>query len=104
MNNNRKELSAIELIGRGYLLVNIPIAAIILAVWYCLTTYLEINGRMSAIIGVAAGWIYWELTIKKWVRWALDNNAEPERLLKIGQLSLLLWSRATIDKVLDEKK
>jgi len=102
--NNSKELSAIEIVNRGWVLVNIPSIIIILLVWYCLAAYLEINGKVSIVIGVAIGWIYWEFTIKKWVKWALDNNVEPNRLLKIGQLSLLLWNKSTIDKVLNEKK
>ena len=102
--STNKGLSTIELINRGYLWVNIPAIVIILIVWFSLTAYLELNGKISAIIGGAFGWIYWELTIKKWVKWALDNNVEPDRLLKIGQFSLLLWNRKIIDKVLNEKK
>lgn len=104
MINNNKELSTIEIVFKGYLQVNIPITLIILITWYCLVTYLEISGKIGAIIGVVIGWIYWEFTIKKWVKWALDNNVEPDRLLKIGQLSLLLWNKSIIDKVLNEKK
>ena len=102
MNNN--ELSNQKLIINGWLWVNIPITMIVLVIWYCFTVYFEINNKFSLIIGFIVGWIYWEFMIKKWVKWALDNNVEPVRLLKIGKLSLLLWNRSTIDKVLDEKK
>lgn len=104
MINNNKEFSTIEVILKGYLWVNIPITLIILITWYCLITYFEINGKTSAIIGVVIGWIYWEFAIKKWVKWALNNNVESDKLLKIGQFSLLLWNKSTIDKVLNEKK
>lgn len=99
-----KKISSIELVNRGWLLVNIPSIIIILIVWYCLAAYLGINGKISAIIGGALGWIYWELTIKKWIKWALDNNVEPVRLLRIGKLSLLLWNSRQIDEVLNKKK
>ena len=102
--SNSKELSTIEIVNRGWLLVNIPSIIIILVVWFCLAASLEINGKISAIIGGALGWIYWEFTIKKWIKWALDNNVEPDRLLKIGQFSLLLWNSRQIDKILNEKK
>jgi hypothetical protein len=102
--SNSKELSTIEIVNRGWLLVNIPSIIIILVVWFCLAAYLEINGKISAIIGGALGWIYWEFTIKKWIKWALDNNVEPDRLLKIGQFSLLLWNSRQIDKILKENK
>ena len=99
-----KELSSIDIVNRGWLLVNIPSIIIILVVWFCLAAYLEINGKISAIIGGALGWIYWEFTIKKWIKWALDNNVNPDRLLRIGQFSLLLWNSRQIDKILKEKK
>jgi hypothetical protein len=102
--SNSKELSTIEIVNRGWLLVNIPSIIIILVVWFCLAAYLEINGKISAIIGGVLGWIYWEFTIKKWIKWALDNNVNPDRLLKIGQFSLLLWNSRQIDKILKEKK
>jgi len=101
--SNNKELSTIALITRGWLWVNIPSIIIILIIWFCLITYIEVNSKISILIGAAAGWIYWELAIKKWIKWALDNNVNPDRLLKAGQLSLLLWNRRTIDKVLNEK-
>jgi|LakMenE18May11ns_1017448.scaffolds.fasta_scaffold9683618_2 hypothetical protein len=102
--SNSKELSTMEIVNRGWLLVNIPSIIIILVVWFCLAAYLEINGKISAIIGGALGWIYWEFTIKKWIKWALNNDVEPDRLLKIGQFSLLLWNSRQIDKILKEKK
>ena len=100
MNNN--ELSTVNLISRGYLLVNIPSMLIIIAVWFGLTAYMEINGKISAIIGGAMGWVYWELTIKKWIRWALNNHVNPDRLFKIGKMSLLLWDRRKIDSITRE--
>jgi hypothetical protein len=99
-----KKISSIELANSGWLLVNIPSITIILIVWYCLAAYLGINGKISAIVGGALGWIYWELTVKKWIKWALDNNVEPDRLLRIGKLSLLLWNSRQIDEVLNKKK
>lgn len=100
----KNELSTFEIAFKGYLWVNIPIIVIALLVWYFLLLFFNFSSSISILIGTSIGWIYWELTIKKWVKWALDNNVEPDRLLKIGQLSLLLWNKSTIDKVLNEKK
>lgn len=101
---NDKELSTAELINRGYLWVNIPSIIIIVVIWFGLTAYLEVNGKISAIIGGVIGWIYWEFTIKKWISWVLNNNVEPGRLLKIGKMSLLLWDRRKIDSILNKNK
>lgn len=102
--SNSKELSTIEIVNRGWLLVNIPSIIIILVVWFCLATFVDLSNGISILIGTSLGWLYWEYSIKKWVRWALDNNVEPERLLKIGQFSLLLWNSRQIDEILNEKK
>lgn len=101
---NKKGLSTIEIVSKGWLWVNIPSIMIVLVVWFCLAAYFEINGKICAIIGGAIGWVYWEFIVKKWIRWALNNNVETDRLLKIGQLSLILWNSRPIDKVLNEKK
>ncbi|GAA3758006.1 hypothetical protein [Flavobacterium ginsengiterrae] len=104
MMNQKKELSSFEIVNKGYLWVNIPSIVIIVAVWFILTAYLEVNGKISAIVGGAIGWIYWEFTIKKWIRWALNNHVNPDRLFKIGKMSLLLWDRRKIDSITREGK
>lgn len=102
--NHKQDLSNIEIITKGYLWVNIPSIIIIVVIWFGLTTYLQVNGKISAIIGGTIGWIYWEFTIKKWISWALNNNVDPDRLLKIGKMCLLLWDRRKIDSILDQRK
>lgn len=102
MMSQRKEISSFEIVNKGYLWVNIPSIIIILTVWFGLTAYLEINGKISAIIGGVIGWIYWEFMIKKWIRWALNNSVNPDRLLKIGKMSLLLWDRRKIDSIISQ--
>ncbi len=98
------KISNSELILKGFLWVNLPVFIIIITGWLTSITYFNVSNYASILIGGALGWIYWELTIKKWVKWALENNVEPARLLKVGQLSLLLWNSKQIDKVLEEKE
>lgn len=98
-----KEKTTLEIIIKGYLWVNIPIIIIMITIWLLLLKF-SISNNVSILISFAIGWIYWEFTIKKWVKWALENNVEPDRLLKIGQYSLLLWNSRQIDKILKEKK
>lgn len=101
---NEQKLSLTQLASRGWLWVNIPAIIIIVIVWYFLLTYLMINSRLSILIVVVVGWIYWRFTIKKWIQWALDNNVDPKKILRVGKLSLLLWSSLIIDKVIEENK
>ena len=97
-------MTTINIIAKGYLWVNIPITIIIMLVSYLLITKFSLGISSSLIIGSTIGWIYWEFAIKKWVKWALDNSVSPDRLLKIGQLTLLLWNRKTIDEVISKSK
>lgn len=53
-----KELSTLGLISRGWLMVNIPVVVVISIIWYCLMAYVELNGKVSAIIGATIGWLY----------------------------------------------
>ena len=96
-------ISTVTLISRGWLWVNIPALIIILAVLYTTIVYLIIDNKLPVLIAVVAGWIYWRFGVQKWVRWALANNVNPEKLLKVGQLALLLWSSLIIDKVIKQK-
>jgi hypothetical protein len=93
-----------QLIVKGYLWVNLPVIAIILIVWFSLSKVLFFSKMISIFTGGASGWIYWEFSIKKWIRWALNNNIDQGRILKIGRLSLLLSSKSTIEKVIANDK
>ena len=97
-------LSSRTIIFKGYLWVNLPVTFIIITTWFCLSVFLQLSNTISVFFGTTIGWIYWEFAIKKWIKWALDNKVDSDRLLKIGQTSLLLWNRKSIDKVLNEKK
>lgn len=99
-----KKTTDLELVIKGLLMVNLPVFIIIITGWLTSITYFNVSNYASILIGGALGWIYWELTIKKWVKWALEKNVEPERLLKVGKLSLLLWNSKQIDKVLEQKQ
>lgn len=102
--NTKKELSTLEIISKGYLWVNLPISILMLGVFYLLILFLNLGSLINILICVAVGWTYWEYSVKKWIKWALDNSVKPDRILKIGQLSLLLWNRRPIDKVLKDKR
>lgn len=98
--NNIKEITNTELIIKGYLWVNLPVALIIIAIWYCLSGFLSLGTIISVFIGTLAGWYYWEFSIKKWIKWSLNKGVDKERLLKIGKMSLLLSNKSIIDKVI----
>lgn len=102
--NNMKKITATEIITKGYLWVNIPVIAIILIVWISLQIIFNLNNLICISVGTLAGWYYWGFSIKKWVKWAIKNEVEKERLLKIGQSTLLLSKQSIIDNAISNEK
>lgn len=100
--DNKKTLSSLKLVFNGYIWVNIPILIIILSIAYFGPTNFSLSFREALIVGIVVGWIYWYFTIQTWVLWALNRDVNPDRLLAVGRLSLLLWNKYTIDKVLEK--
>ena len=101
---DKKEISTTALILKGWLTVFIPVTVIILAIWFGLWTIFHVNYLISALLGTLVGWYYWAYSIKKWVRWAADNSADQDRILKSGRLGLLLWKRQTVTDALDKEE
>lgn len=100
----KKELSTFEIIAKGHLWVNIPILFIICIVFYSIHEYFNQSFNFSLIGGTVFGWFYWDFAIKKWIKWALLNNVDSEKLYKIGIRNLLIWSRHDIKLVADKLK
>lgn len=98
--NEVKSPSPLKLIIRGYFWVSIPMTAIILAVWYGLWKVFDMNYVICVFIGTLAGSYFWAYSIKKWIKWAYLKGISKDRILKIGRLSLLLWSKSVLDNAL----
>lgn len=98
-----KTISDAKIIGRGTLIVNLPVTIImlvILLVFRFISTDLHLTGVISAF---SIGWFYWSYTIKIWVLWAHENGASEEQIFKAGRRSLLLWKRETVTNALGVK-
>lgn len=98
----KKELSTSEIIIKGHLWVNLPIITLICVVFYIIHEYLGQSFNFSLIGGTVIGWIYWDFSVKKWIKWALINNVDSEKLYKIGIKNLLIWSRNDIKQVAEK--
>ncbi len=64
----------------------------------------NLDYRLSGIIGCLTGWLLWEILIRKWIVWCLNNDVEPDRILNIGKRSLLLWGRNQINDILEKRQ
>lgn len=98
----KKEVSTSEIIIKGHLWVNLPIITLICVVFYIIHEYFGQSFNFSLIGGTVIGWIYWDFSVKKWIKWALINNVDSEKLYKIGIRNLLIWSRHDIKQVADK--
>jgi len=87
-----------EIILKGFLWVNLPIIAIIFGMLLLLLTITDWRFGSCAIAATSCGWIYWEFSVVRWIRWALDAGVNQDRLFRLAQRSFLLWNRGKIDK------
>ena len=99
-----KKLSDYDISLRGQLTVNLPVILIILIIGFGLSMYLDIHFKIAMFIGVFLGWFYWSLSIKRWIQWAVINNVDEERLVKIGKKGMLVWSKNTVETVTKKNK
>jgi hypothetical protein len=93
-----KLLSNYDISLRGQLTVNLPVTLIMLLV-FILVTLFETSLRTNVLIVFVSGWISWSFLVKNWIKWAVKNNVDEERLYKIGKSGLLIWSKFTIETV-----
>lgn len=98
-----KDLNDFKIIIKGQLWVNLPVMLVILLFWYMLFFKFNLDYRLSGILGCVIGWLLWEILIRKWIVWCLNNDVKPDRILKLGKRSLLLWGRNQIDEILKKK-
>jgi hypothetical protein len=87
-----------EIVLKGFTWVNLPVIIIIFSSLFLILSFTDLNFNKSVIVAGAIGWIYWEIAVMKWIKWALKNQVEKDKLFKLGQKSFLLWSRKKIDK------
>ena len=88
-----------DIARRGMLMVNLPIAIIILSSWLALISFNIVSVQKAALISGVIGWVYWEFAIVKWIRWSLLQGIDKTKLYKIGRRNLLVWSEFKIDGV-----
>lgn len=89
---------------KGQLSVNFPVVVIILFASFGLSILFELNFKIALLIGVVLGWIYWSYSIKRWIRWAIDNKVKEERLVRIGRKGMLIWNKNTVETVVKHNK
>ena len=96
---NNKNLSDYDISLRGQLSVNLPVTIIILLSTFGLSMFLDVNFKISVLIGMVLGWSYWSFSVKKWIQWATKNNVDEGRLVRIGKNGLLVWGKNTVETV-----
>lgn len=101
---NNKTLSDYDISIRGQLTVNLPVVFIIIFTAFGLSMFLDINFKIALLIGMVLGWSYWSYSVKKWIQWAVKNDVDIDRLVKIGKRGLLVWSKNTVETVIKYNK
>jgi hypothetical protein len=101
---NIKTLSDYNISLRGQLTVNLPVTIIIVFTAFGLSMFLDVNFKISLLIGMVLGWSYWSYSVKKWIQWAVQNDVDIDSLVKIGKSGLLVWSKNTVEMVTKHNK
>ena len=96
---NNKTLSDYDISLRGQLSVNLPVTVIIIFTTFGLSMFFDINFKIALLVGMVLGWSYWSFSVKKWIQWAVKNDVDSDRLVKIGKKGLLVWSKNTVETV-----
>ena len=96
---NNKNLSDYDISLRGQLSVNLPVTIVILLTTFGVSMFFEVNFKVALFFGMILGWSYWSYSVKKWIQWAVKNDVDIDRLVKIGKRGLLVWSKGTVETV-----
>jgi hypothetical protein len=96
---NKKNFSDYDISLRGQLSVNLPVIIVIVFTAFGLSMFLDMNFKITLLIGMVLGWSYWSFSVKKWIQWATKNDVDVDRLVKIGKKGLLVWSKNTVATV-----
>jgi hypothetical protein len=100
----KEDLNDFKIIMKGQLAVNLPVILIMLSSWYMLSFIFNLDYRLSGILSCIIGWLLWNILIKKWIIWCSNNEVKPDRILKLGKRSLLLWGRNQIDEIMEKRQ
>jgi hypothetical protein len=95
----------------GQLVVNLPVMLISLGVSGVGILLMLVLGKIipslpgwslpvgimaSIIIGASVGWLWWSFSVPRWRRWALQNGASEDQLLKWAVTTGLVWPKGSI--------
>jgi hypothetical protein len=50
----------------------------------------------GALIGSAAGWMWWSYAIPRWRMWWLEIGADEEQVQSLAQRTLLIWPKGSV--------
>jgi len=99
-----KTITGTRLFFVGQLIVTIPILVIMLVTFFGLGYFFDIAPKIIMLISFALGWVYWSFSVKKWIEWAVKNAVSEEKIIRIGKLGMLIWSKNTVQQVTQNKK
>lgn len=94
--SSKPTLGILKAIMVGWLVVNIPAIAIMLA---SLLIGFAIEPKawwLFFSVGFILGWTWWSRSVPRWRRWAHNRGANPDRLQKWGVITGLVWRKGSV--------
>src|SRR5438105_803164 len=91
MRNEASPITADRAVLTGHLAVTGPVVVLVLGVTVIVARLTGLAWRLTLLIGVGAGWLWWSLAVPRWRRWAHARGAEPSELQRLAQRTGLVW-------------
>ena len=91
-----RPLGICKAIAAGWLVVNLPAIAIMLASLVIGATIEPTLWWLFFSVGFILAWTWWSHSVPRWRRWALRRGANPDRLQRWAVITGLVWRKGSI--------
>lgn len=110
--DNLSKISAKAAVGRGHLVVTLPVCLIIAccagafdlliappedaAPFSLINLIRALRPAVGLLVGIAIGWFWWSFSVSRWRQWAHENGADKEETQQLAVRTGLVWPRGSI--------
>jgi hypothetical protein len=94
--SNTPTLGIAKAIAVGWLVVNLPVMAILLGSLLIALVIAPQIWWLFFSIGFCLAWTWWSHSVPRWRRWAHNSGANPDRLQKWAVITGLVWPKGSL--------
>jgi hypothetical protein len=91
MRNDASPITSGRAVLLGHLVVTTPVVVLIVGFAVIAARLTGLSWRLTLLVGIGGGWLWWSLAVPRWRRWAHARGAEPSELQRLAQRTGLVW-------------